>query len=734
MTEDDARRVLLLRAYESPPGPAPWTADDRDWATRQAIAAVGADARPAHFVATRAALALPRLLPRAPEAERWLQRRGWHPALVLLALLLGLLGGLAVDQLGPPQRVNLLAPAMWAVVLWNLFVYAALWLPAPPAGPLVRWLAGRGRALPRHPQLNADWLQVAAPLMARRAALLLHTAAAGLALGLIAGLYLRGLVMDYRAGWQSTFLDPASVQAALRFGLWPASALTGVPVADVAPLRLAPGDAATASAAPWIHLFAATLLLAVVLPRTLLAGLAAWRAAWLARHLPLALDDAYFEGLHPLMRPGGRRPFTLLWCPLGPPAGPVRLFGQAVEPPDDGVQRLFDAGDGDQLHLRALPAVLRGAVPLRPAWRRWWRPDPAGAALAALRREVDAVLVLLPPEPAPASARPAWLATLSRPLLLLQDSRTAVAPELPLRALDDGWLGDGLLWQALAHALPDDRRRERLDAAWRRSQAARLDDTAALLAASLARLAQAREPLPEARLFGGGADAAQATEAARQRLVQQLDAEFVAVTERLAPLWGRGEPAPPVPGTALQPRRQARVAEGRAALWGGVASGALAGLKADLATGGLTLGAGAVAGGLLGALGAAGVARGINTAQGRGQSHVDWGAAELDAMAAALLRLPLGLAAPAAAVDASAAAVDAPAAAVAAGGDRVTADSPAGIARREAALQAALQAEAEPLAAAWRDRGPTLPNRLAPVLVRVLKAALGGPADYTRAP
>jgi len=726
MTEDDARRVLLLRAYESPPGPAPWTADDRDWATRQAIAAVGADARPAHFVATRAALALPRLLPRAPEAERWLQRRGWHPALVLLALLLGLLAGLAVDQLGSPQRVNLLAPAMWAVVLWNLFVYAALWLPAPQAGPLVRWLAGRGRALPRHPQLSADWLQVAAPLMARRAALLLHTAAAGLALGLIAGLYLRGLVMDYRAGWQSTFLDPASVQAALRFGLWPASALTGVPVADVTPLRLAPGDAATASAAPWIHLFAATLLLAVVLPRTLLAGLAAWRAAWLARHLPLALDDAYFEGLHPLMRPSGRRPLTLLWCPLAPPAGPVRLFGQPVEPPDDGVQRLFDGGDGDQLQLRALPAVLRGVVALRPAWRRWWRPDPAAAALAALRREVDAVLVLLPPEPAPASARPAWLATLSRPLLLLQDSRTAVAPELPLRALDDGWLGDGLLWQALAHALPDDRRRERLDAAWRHAQAARLDDTAAVLAEGLARLAQAREPLPETRLFGGGgAEAAQAAEAARQRLVQQLDAEFAAVAERLVPLWGRGEPARPAPGTALQPRRQARVAEGRAALWGGVASGALAGLKADLATGGLTLGAGAVAGGLIGALGAAGVARGINSAQGRAQSHVAWGPAELDAMAAALMRLPLGLAAPVATPSALPSA-DAPA-------TGAEAASPAGLARREAALQAALHTEAEALAAAWRDRGPTLAARLAPVLVRVLKAALGGPADYTRA-
>ena len=524
MTEDDARRVLLLRAYENPPGSAPWSEDDRAWATRQAVAAVGEGARPDAFVATRAALALPRLLPRAPEAARWLERRGWHPALVALALLLGLLAGLAVDQLGPPQRVNLLAPAVWAVVLWNLFVYAALWLPAPQPGLLARLLAGRGTTLPRQPQLQADWLRVAAPLLARRAALLLHTAAAGLALGLIAGLYLRGLVMDYRAGWQSTFLDAGAVQAALRFGLWPASTFTGVPVPEVAPLQLAPGAVATASAAPWIHLFAATLLLAVVLPRVLLAGLAALRAARLARQLPLALDEPYFEALHPLMRPSQRRPLTLLWCPLAAPAGPVRLLGQPVTPPEDGAQPLLDTGDGDQLHLRPWPAALRdGAMP-RPWWQRWWRPDPAAVALARLRDEVDAVLVLLPPGDAAALAavRPAWLATLSRPLLLLVDSDTAVAPQLPLRALDDGWLADGLLWQALAQALPDDRRRERLDAAWRRTQAARLDDTAALLAEALARLAQAREPLPEARLFGGGgAEAAQAAQAAHQRMLQQ---------------------------------------------------------------------------------------------------------------------------------------------------------------------------------------------------------------------
>jgi hypothetical protein len=128
-----------------------------------------------------------------------------------------------------------------------------------------------------------------------------------------------------------------------------------------------------------------------------------------------------------------------------------------------------------------------------------------------------------------------------------------------------------------------------------------------------------------------------------------------------------------------------------------VVSGALAGLKADLATGGLTLGAGAVAGGVIGALGAAGVARGINTARGSSQGSVAWGPQELDAIAAALLGLPLRLA-----------------------GQGTEA-------ARAARLQPALAAESERLAAAWQDRGPQLPERLAPALQRALKAALGGP-------
>jgi hypothetical protein len=57
----------------------------------------------------------------------------------------------------------------------------------------------------------------------------------------------------------------------------------------------------------------------------------------------------------------------------------------------------------------------------------------------------------------------------------------------------------------------------------------------------------------------------------------------------------------------------ARVSEGKAAMLGGVVSGALSGLVADLASGGLTLGMGCSPGGLVGALGGAGIARAATT-------------------------------------------------------------------------------------------------------------------------
>ena len=115
MTENEARQVLLLQAHEAEGalGAHPyWSLEDRAWATRQAVATAGQQATPERFVIARAVVALQRLLPRDVSARRWLARRGWHPVWVVLAAVLGAVAGLLADQLGLPQRVNLLAPAV----------------------------------------------------------------------------------------------------------------------------------------------------------------------------------------------------------------------------------------------------------------------------------------------------------------------------------------------------------------------------------------------------------------------------------------------------------------------------------------------------------------------------------------------------------------------------------------------------------------------------------------------
>ncbi len=360
--------MLLLHAIETAPDAGAdnplWTAEDRRWATRLTRETAPADATPADLLDRRARHALQRLAPRDPALERLLQTRAWRAAWVPLAVVLGLLAGAAVDAIGSGQGINLLAPPVWAVVLWNLLVYGLLLAPRPPMPQ--RWLARRlatpsGSALSlgakggiRHAGVTAFqllWLRQAAPLMTARAALLMHLAAAALALGLIGGLYLRGLVLDYRAGWQSTFLDASQVRTALAVMLAPASAATGIGVPDQVALqamRIGPGMAPTAGAAPWIHLYAATLAMAVVLPRLLLAALAAWRARRLSRALPLVLDSVYVQRL---LRAQDAAGAAVRLVPHGHPPAPGAL---------KVLQRLLAIELGEGTPLQVLPPVAYG--------------------------------------------------------------------------------------------------------------------------------------------------------------------------------------------------------------------------------------------------------------------------------------------------------------------------------------------------------------------------------------
>ncbi len=81
------------------------------------------------------------------------------------------------------------------------------------------------------------WSRASLPLATTRLVTLLHAASAAVAVALIAGMYLRGLVFDYRVEWGSTFLDTESVHTLLSWLLAPALWLSGIQLPDVAQME-----------------------------------------------------------------------------------------------------------------------------------------------------------------------------------------------------------------------------------------------------------------------------------------------------------------------------------------------------------------------------------------------------------------------------------------------------------------------------------------------------------------
>ena len=313
---------------------------------------------------------------------------------------------------------------------------------------------------------------------------------------------------------------------------------------------------------------------------------------------------------------------------------------------------------------------------LREAWDRW-RDRPfwcSQQAIRAAREAADVVLYLVnaaeePRDAGYLAAEMQVLRWVDKPVLVLLNQVGPprppaqeradlerwrrhlepfgiVADVLALDAFARCWVHEGVLLEAVARVLPPSRQPlfAALATGWFAMNLARFHAAMALLAAQLANAAGDCEPLPAAsasalqRLLQsvgvGRQEADAARDAAMAALAARLDRQIVAVTDRLIRLNG-------LDGTAAQTvleRMQANFAtpgklgEGRAALWGAVVTGALTGLKADIAAGGLTLGAGLLVGGLIGGLAGAGAARGFNRLSGTDEPVVWWSGEFLDGL------------------------------------------------------------------------------------------------------
>ncbi len=355
-----------MRAIESADrAHAIWSDDDRAWATRVAAEMVGEGAPPEAFLAARARLALERIggrfksLPRSVHALRW---RPWAGVLIIVAAFGA---GVAIDQVGGSQRINLLAPPLFGLLVWNVAVYALIvfgfivrYGDAAPPGPirgLVTRLAsgwarpGRSELAATVAQLAGDWSHLSGPLYAARAARILHFAAATFAAGLIVGLYVRGIALEYRATWESTFLDASTVRSLLAAILAPGAAVTGIPVPSAAEVEAIRAPASE-NAGRWLHLMAGTVVAVVIVPRLVLA-LAAWTLErHRGAHLPLGMDEPYFARLLRGFRGGPVRvyvsPYSYM-VPAAVAAGLERLI-RNVFGPNASLTIMASTGYGDE--------------------------------------------------------------------------------------------------------------------------------------------------------------------------------------------------------------------------------------------------------------------------------------------------------------------------------------------------------------------------------------------------
>lgn len=638
LAETRARRVVLAQVIEVADTQGKLLGDvEREAIDARAAAAIqkaqpGGDACMADMLHQRAAQVVETVGKTSPalaalaEPPHWLDWLAW--GLPLSALLLGV----ATNQIANPHRVDLLSPALLGIVAWNLLVYALMALaalrgvarpavvavapvqtPSPWMG-LRRWGASLSFArADRLRQLQAgmaarflaQWQAVAGTVSAQRLRRLLHLCAAAWGAGVALSLLLRGTVVAYSAGWESTFLDASQVHAVLSMLFAPVVALFSLQpfsVQEIAGMRFGTDGLVSATmdgGRRWALLYVGLLVLLVVLPRLLLAAVAQWQAMRLARRVSLNLDDPYFQRLIDKLFPAR-----------------VGIAVLAHRPDDEAVltKVLRPAGDGAQAGAPLMATAMGDLLELVPAHQAAvllhvvGHPDDLEAPLPVTPQGMaERPVVLMVRTPADgAGAREALLAQ----CLLHQRNHGFVKAVLVLDDFARCWWQDAVWLRALAGCMQPSRRQgfARLQAAWQAACDERLARSMHVLATQLknaAALERKTEGTPASvqRLITGEQRDArvQAGQAAMAALVSQAKQGATDSLAALLALHGvnAGEAA------SLEHRLEEKFAvqmpykPGQAGA-AGAAAGAAMGASVDLLTGGLTLGAAAALGALIG--------------------------------------------------------------------------------------------------------------------------------------
>ncbi len=207
---------------------------------------------------------------------------------------------------------------------------------------------------------------------------------------------------------------------------------------------------------------------------------------------------------------------------------------------------------------------------------------------------------------------------------------------LTLDAFARCWVQEGTLLAAVSTRLAPEKRDgfARMQSEWAARNVERFESCMQVLAEQMAAAAHDAETIDEPAASIGSRMLVtlglrkddDARSRAMAALAARLDASVKAATDRMIAISGLDGGTTETILKRVQEAyaTQEPIAEGRAALFGGVLTGAITGLKADLATGGLSMGAGLLVGAVLGGLGGAGIARGINKLTGSERARLSW--------------------------------------------------------------------------------------------------------------
>ena len=376
MNEQAAREVMLVHAIESADSANDLLSEDdrqrastdakqlSQWQASQDRSQPPADA----FLHQRAGQILKQLANRHPALAAFTAGGGAFHLFLAGLPVLGLLAGIFLDHVTDPHRVDLLSAPLLLIIGWNLAVYAGLlvwacfpqgWRAAPGSGWAHRLSLGPLRLPDKLPMplskalaaFTIEWPRLSQRLVAARLGRTMHLGAALFALGALLSLVARAYLSQYSAGWESTFLTAGQVHALLSALFAPALAvfpLQGFSVAEVEALRFGQAPVSPLGGARWVQLYAASLLLLVVLPRLLLAGASHWRVQQMRQNFPLDLAQPYFRRL---------------LNSLGGAPGVLRVLAYSFavdEARRQGLGRLATRWLGEQARLDLLPALAYG--------------------------------------------------------------------------------------------------------------------------------------------------------------------------------------------------------------------------------------------------------------------------------------------------------------------------------------------------------------------------------------